>query len=309
MFKRNITSLILMIFLALCSLLEISIISAFAQTTPLETTRTITVTVKEKKNHSIPQLETSDFQVFQDGKLLPVTSVVASSAVPLNLAIVIQEGLPDVNLEIDTIKQFITSLPTGSRVMVAYAKDSFVDIHQVFTSDLDKAANNLRLIDPFSSYYTNPYLDLKTFFSYFKGLEKERNEILFISDGFDPISGAFSTPPSNLYLTEVVRNAQKKNIPIFSLFTPSARVKDFFAHTSAINSLIYLSEQTGGEALHINSASVTFNAPLEEFSQLLNQQYVISYITHKDKKYHQVKVTTDYSNITVLTAKEFRFYD
>ena len=310
MLKCNKTNLILIIVLILCSLLEINIITTFAQNAPLDTTRIITVTVKEKKNRPIPQLDASDFQVSQDGILVEVKSVIPSRNAPLNLAIVIQEGLPQVNLELDTIKQFITKLPDGSKVMVAYTKDGFVDIHQVFTSDLDKVANKLRLIDPFSNYYSNPYLDLKAFLPYFSPVEKERNEILFISDGFDPFTGTFSSVSSNLYLAEVIKKVQKKNIPIFSLFTTSSRVKDFFASNSGINSLIYLSEQTGGKAFSLNSGYVTFNASLKEFAQLLDQQYVISYITKGiDKKYHRVKVTTDYSNLMVHGAKEFRFYE
>lgn len=310
MLKRSLVSLILVVFLALCSFLEISAIATFAQNIPKETVRTVTVTVKEKKNLPIPNLETNDFQVFHDGKLLNIKSVTPASEVPLNLGILIQEGASNLNLELDTIKQFILTLPYGSKVMIAYTKDGFLDICQVFTSDLDKAANKLQIVDPFSNYYSNSYLDLKNFLSYFNPVEAERNEILFISDGFDPFTGTFSSPSSNLYLAEAIRKAQKKNIPIFSIFTPSARVKDFFARTSATSSLIYLSEQTGGNAFYTNSGYVALDSPLEELSKLLNQQYVISYIVpSKDSKHHQVKITTDYSNLSVLTAKEFYFYE
>lgn len=306
MFKRNILILILIVFLTLCLFLEISIVVVFSQV-PSESTKTLTVTLKEKKNFPIPTFQANDFQITQDGKPLTILSVKASNETPINLAIVIQEGSSDVNLELETLKHFVSNLPFGSKVMLAYTKDGFIDLRQVFTSDLHRATSKIRLVDPFSNQSANPYLDLKAFLNYFNPVEGERNQILFISDGFDPFTRTFSPASNNLYLTEVVRRAQKKNIPIFSIFAPSPRVKDFFACTSAQNSLTYLSEQTGGEALYINSLYVSFDNPLEQFSQLLNQQYVLSYvIPGKDTKYHQVKITTDFSNIEVLAAKEFR---
>lgn len=308
MFNRNLTNFILIILLTLCPILGLVNRTVFAQTTLPETTKTITVTLKEKKNAPIPQLKASDFQVFQDGVAVPVLFAIPSSEAPLNLAIVIQEGLPEVNLEIPTIKEFITNLPTGSKVMVAYAKDNFIDTVQPFTSDLAEAASKMRVVDPYSNFFISPYLNLRSVLSSFNGLERGRNEVLFISDGFDSFNGTFSTASTNLYLDQVIRASQDNNITIFTLFSPSPRVRNFFARNNGINSLAYLSEQTGGEAFYMTTGYVTFDAPLQRFAQLLNQQYLVSYLTSDiDKKPHRVKVTTDFSNIKAMTAREFCF--
>ncbi|MFY9226191.1 MAG: hypothetical protein WAQ98_26175 [Blastocatellia bacterium] len=305
MFSYKLINYILAIFLVLCFVTSGNL--TYAQTST-ESIKTITVTVKEKKNRFIPDLQANDFQVYQDGVLSPIVFIQASNQAPLNLAIVMQEGLEQLNLEINSIKQFITNLPTGSKIMVVYAKDNFVTVAQEFTTDLTQAASKIRVTNSFSSFSVNPYWDLKAVLPYFNGLEQERNEILFISDGFDPSNGKFSTATSNLYLDQVMREAQKNNVVIFSIFAPSARVKNFFAQNTGINSLIYLSEQTGGHAFYTNSGYVTFDVPLQKFAQLLKQQYVISYISSGiGKKYYQVKVTTDFSNLTVLATKEFHF--
>ncbi len=308
MFNRNFTNLILAFLLTICPILGMFNRVVFAQNLAPETTKTITVTLKEKNNASVPQLQASDFQVFQDGVAVPVLFAIPSNEAPLNLAIVIQEGLPDVNLELNTIKQFILNLPTDSRVMVAYNKDNFVDIVQPFTSNLAEASSKLRVVDPYSNFFISPYLNLKSVLSSFNGLERGRNEVLFISDGYDSFNGSVSPASANLYLDQVMREAQDNNITIFTLFSPSPRVKNFFARNSGINSLIYISEQTGGESFYMNFGYVTFDAPLQRFAQLLKQQYLISYLTNDiDKKPHKVKVNTDFSTIKAMTAKEFCF--
>src|SRR5947209_2712430 len=59
---------------------------------------------------------------------------------PLNLAILVQDDLVSrVGSELDVTRAFIRSLPTGSRVMVAYVRAGSLQVRQEFTSDLDKA--------------------------------------------------------------------------------------------------------------------------------------------------------------------------
>jgi invasion protein IalB len=67
----------------------------------------------------------------------------ASVRVPLNLAILIQDDLTSrVGNEIGVTRDFIRSLPDGSRVMVAYITSGSLQVRQPFTTDVNRAANS-----------------------------------------------------------------------------------------------------------------------------------------------------------------------
>jgi VWFA-related protein len=274
-----------------------------------EKAKTITVTVEPKGRSGIPALDAEDFTVYEDGerqKVLSVSSAV-ESRMPLNLAIVIQEGLPQVNSEIKTLKKFINGLPAGSKVMIAYINGGFVDVRQSFTTDLEKASSRLRVVSSSTSIPSSPYLNLIDVMKKFNGLEYGRNEILFISSGLDALNGINSSPSSNLYLERAIKHAQQENITVFSLFANSASTRRLFVIGRGQDNLNHLSEQTGGRAFILGTGFVTFDAPLADLSRLLSQQYVIAYRSNNsDNGYHDVKVTTDYSNLKVKTIKGYK---
>ena len=296
--------------LLLIAIIGLSNFTGVALATEKERVKTITVTVDQKGRSSVPALDPEDFLVYEDGiqqKVISVSQATVNNA-PLNIAIVVQEGLPQVNSEIKTLKKFINGLPEGSQVMVAYINGGFVDIRQSFTTDLNKAAGKLRVVNSINSIPASPYLSLIDVMKHFNGLEQGRNEILFISSGLDLLNGASTTPASNLYLEKAIKVAQQENITIFSLFSPSLTTRRAFVASRGQDSLNYLSEQTGGQAFLMGTSGfVTFDAPLADLNRLLNQQYVIAYKSQStDKDFHKVKVTTDYSNIKVTAIKGYK---
>ena len=65
---------------------------------------------------------------------------------PLNIAILIQDDLvSQVGNELGVTRDFIRSLPQGSRVMVGYITAGSLQVRQPFTTDLEKAAKSLRI--------------------------------------------------------------------------------------------------------------------------------------------------------------------
>src|SRR5215207_6868139 len=80
---------------------------------------------------------------------------------PLDLAVLIQDDLvPQVGNELGVTRDFIRSLPQGSRVMVGYITTGSLQVRQPFTTDLDKAAKSLRVprASEGSSAF-NPYVE------------------------------------------------------------------------------------------------------------------------------------------------------
>src|SRR5437867_11286692 len=65
---------------------------------------------------------------------------------PLNNAVLIQDDLTSkVGNELGVTRDFIRALPVGSRVMVGYITAGTLQVRQPFTTDLNRAANSLRI--------------------------------------------------------------------------------------------------------------------------------------------------------------------
>ena len=75
---------------------------------------------------------------------------------PLNLAVLIQDDLvSQVGNELGVTRDFIRSLPQGSKVMVGYITAGTLQVRQPFTTDLEKAAKSLRI--PRGSSSSSPF--------------------------------------------------------------------------------------------------------------------------------------------------------
>src|SRR5438046_10701553 len=79
---------------------------------------------------------------------------------PLNIAILIQVDLISrVGNELGVTRDFIRSLPAGSRVMVGYITAGTLQVRQAFTTDLNRPASSLRIrIASTSASAYNPYV-------------------------------------------------------------------------------------------------------------------------------------------------------
>ena len=104
---------------------------------------------------------------------------------PLNIAILIQDDLTSrVGNELGVTRQFIRSLPAGSRVMIGYITAGSLQVRQPFTNDLNRAANSLRIpvaSDAASAF--NPYVEVIEALKKFDSSWKGHNAVLLISDG------------------------------------------------------------------------------------------------------------------------------
>src|SRR6266849_9582995 len=114
---------------------------------------------------------------------------------PMNIAILIQDDLISrVGNELGVTRDFIRSLPAGSRVMVGYITSGTLQVRQPFTTDLNSAARSLRI--PISSSSVspyNPYVEVIEALRRFDGNGNGRNVVLLISDGLDVSRGFDST--------------------------------------------------------------------------------------------------------------------
>ncbi len=197
----------------------------------------------------------------------------------LNLAILIQDDLVSrVGNEIDITKEFIRTLPNGSRVMVGYITSGTLQVRQPFTTDLDHAARSLRIPAASTSRSPyNPYVEVIEALHKFDSSWKEANAVLLVSDGLDVSRGFDSTSAGRtLDLDRAVNEANKRNVAVFAFYAPSVGLtsRNLLAASYGQSSLNRLARDTGGKAFFQGATDfVTFDSYFQRLRQTLNEQY------------------------------------
>lgn len=198
--------------------------------------------------------------------------------VPVNIAILIQDDLTSqVANEIGVTKEFIRSLPEGSRVMVGYITSGTLQVRQAFTTDLNKAANSLRIpLASTSASSFNPYIEVIEALKKFDSND-EHNAVLLISDGLDTSRGFDSTAAGHtLDIDRTIKEANRRNVSIYSFYAPSVGLtsRSRLAASYGQSSLNRVSNETNGRAFFQGlSGFVTFDSYFKRLRDELNRHY------------------------------------
>ena len=198
---------------------------------------------------------------------------------PLNLAVLIQDDLiSQVSNELGVTREFIRSLPSGSRVMVGYITTGTLQVRQPFTSDLDKAARSLRVPRSSTSASAfNPYVEVIEALRKFDASWKGKNSVLLISDGLDTSRGFDVTSSAHTVdLERAIKKANERSVAVYAFYAPSVGLtsRSRLAASYGQNSLNRLADDTGGKAFFQGTTGfVTFDSYFDHLRQTLNEQY------------------------------------
>ena len=199
--------------------------------------------------------------------------------VPLNLAILIQDDLTSrVGNELGVTREFIRSLPAGSRVMVGYITSGSLQVRQPFTTDLNRAATSLRipLASEAASPY-NPYVEVVQALKKFDATWRGHNAVLLISDGLDVSRGFDATSAGHtIDIDRAIKEANKRDVAIYSFYAPSVGLTghSYLAASYGQSSLNRLSQETRGRAFFQGMTGfVTFSSYFDRLRAELNRQY------------------------------------
>jgi hypothetical protein len=201
---------------------------------------------------------------------------------PLNIAILIQDDLvSQVGNELEITRQFIRSLPAGSRVMTAYITSGSLQVRQPFTTDLDSAARSLRIpLASRSASPFNPYVEVVEALRKFDAGWKGTNAVLLISDGLDTSRGFDSTAAANTVdLHRAIEHANRRNVAVYSFYAPSVGLtsQSRLAASYGQSSLNRLSRETGGKAFFQGTTGfVSFDSHFRRLREALNAQYAMA---------------------------------
>jgi len=198
---------------------------------------------------------------------------------PLNIAILIQDDVvAQVGNELGVTRDFIRSLPEGSRVMIGYIRSGSLQVRQPFTTDRERAARSLRIpTATTASSPFNPYVEVIEALKKFESNWTGANAVLLISDGLDTSRGFDSTAAGQTIDHErAIKEANKRRVSIFSFYAPTVGLtsRSRLAAGYGQSSLNKLSDRTGGRAFFQGSTGfVTFDSHFARLTETLNRQY------------------------------------
>lgn len=198
---------------------------------------------------------------------------------PLDLAILIQDDLVShVGNELKVSREFIRSLPRGSRVMVGYITAGTLQVRRTFTDDLGAAAASLRIpLSSSSASPFNPYVEVLEGLRRFDSVSKNPKALLLISDGLDVSRGFHpATILKSIDLERAIQEAKRRDVAIYSFYAPSVGLtgRNRLASSLGQSSLKRISDETGGEAFFQGSTDfVTFDAYFEALVEAINRRY------------------------------------
>jgi VWFA-related protein len=245
------------------------------------------------------KLRADDFSVREEKRPQQIISVKSAAEAPPIIAILIQDDLvARVSNEINGLKDFIRSLPEGSRVMTGYITAGSLQVAQDFTTDRERAAKSLRIVRGVESAAPfNPYVEVLEALRRFDSQPVGRRMILLVSDGLDASRGFHSASPTqSIDLQRAIREAQRHSVSVFTFYAPSLGLTS--VNRLAVNygqgSLNRLADETGGEAFFSGTDFVSFDPYLKEFNTLLGLQWLITYgSTNIGSGFRRVEVSTD----------------
>jgi VWFA-related protein len=282
--------------------------------------RTVTIPIsiftkeERRQNQQDEFIEAGDLSVREDGDEQTILSIRSVTNTPLHLAVLIQDDLTsNVNLQLEEIKKFIRRLPPDSRVMVTYLRAGTNQIRQKFTTDLERAAESIRIVTGSSAVAPrSPYDGVEQALERFDALPTGRRAILLVSDGLDVSSGLeSSTPGQSLDLDQAILKAQRRGVAVYSFYSAASLTQGGNSSLilNAQGSLNRLSEETGGRAYFQGSLSpISFETFFRDLNMALTRQFALTYLsTHMKKGYHKVQVTSTNAEVKIEHPKGYYY--
>jgi VWFA-related protein len=301
--------------LLLCPALLLLSLQAIAQTDlpsqPKQKVRTVTVPIsiftkkelKERRAEEFVQVET--ITVKEDGEPQQILSIRSVADTPLTISVLIQDDLSaGFNNQLKDVREFISTLPRGTRVMVAYLRAGTPQIVQKWTEDLDVAAKSLRVVTSSSSVApSSPYDGVSQILSRFDAVPAGRRAVLLFSDGLDTSGGLnLASIAQSFDLEQAILKAQKRSVAVYSFYWPTERSNgNNTLGFAAQGALQKLSSETGGRAFGNGISELpSFGPYFSDLEMTLSRQFALSYIsTHMKKGYHPISITSSNPDVKI----------
>ena len=267
----------------------------------------LVVTVEARHGSNVPDITRDDVMVYEGRDRDRVTGwlPLQGDHAGLELFILLDDSSSvSLGSQLEDIRQFISAQPATTKIGIAYMQNGIAQVLQNLTNDHTLAAKALRLPMGSPGANASPYFSLGDLIKRWPAGD-ERREVLMITDGIDLYWGS---GPDNVYVDQVIEQAQRAGIIVFSIYTPGM---GHYGHSYwrtywGQNYLSQLSDETGAESYYLigSAPPVTFAPYLEDMAKKLGRQYLLTFIPKPQKKagMQRVKVQTEVPNAELVSA-------
>ncbi|MGO9641604.1 MAG: hypothetical protein ACLP1Y_09905 [Candidatus Acidiferrales bacterium] len=266
----------------------------------------VLVTVASKGKTPPPDVPQDAVVVHQDGQTRRVLDwqPLSQGGSSLDLVVYVDDSLDhSVGVALMDAAAFIRALPPNTRVEVAYSLSGQPQIGQAFTTDHEAAVKALHIPLGRSTGSYGLFTGLSEFV---QGWPEgaTRREILVISDGIDLMRGfSQALPGENQDLESLTNLLRREGIAVFTIFANggSAELHSEEMVTVGQSCLQYLSDETGGEAFLSVSTAPSFTPYLDQLSQELAHQYLLTFaaVTTSKPKLSKLQVGAEVRGIVI----------
>jgi len=269
---------------------------------------TVTVTVTRHGPNAPAVLHADDIFVYQNNQRRPVVRWAPASGKNggLDLAILLDDSLAhSIGSHYSEIKDFVRSLPAGSKVAIAYGMNGSARFTQPFTTDHERAAAAIRLPMGMYNQTASIYMAFTDLVKHWPD-DGNRREVLVISDGVDLYWGVTEALPSNNpALKQAVEEAQRKGVTAYAIYADTAgnvRRNPFLVNVGQ-SCLSLLTLATGGKAYFMGlQTPIDFQSILRQVKSRLGDQYLLTFRAQPGRKasYERLRLATEQPGIELV---------
>jgi hypothetical protein len=286
-------------------LLALALIATTATAVPQEgSTPTQVLLAVNSKTPAAPTAQNVTIKV--DNRITPTLNISPVAPNHLQVALLIDDGLrTSVGRELNSLREFITGLPSGTEVLVGYMQNGRVVPASGFTANLAAAAQTLRIPSGLAGSSASPYFCLSDLVKNWPSSETQTapqsgqpahkaRVVLMITNGVDPYNGSTSILNQNSpYVESAVSDAQRAGVPVYSIYFSDAGFGRNRGSFSGQSYLLQLAQGTGGTAYYQGTGNPVSMAPyLKQFTNALAETYVATFPVDGNKKMVSLKLST-----------------
>ena len=212
---------------------------------PVATSALISV---ESKNNAA--LDPAQLKLEVNGHESPIGGVTHVQPGAAQIAILIDDGLRgSFGLQLKDMQQFVSGLPTGTKVLVGYMENGTVrGASDGFTADHAAAAAKLRIPLSSAGISASPYFCLSEFVKHWPSREPGPRFVLMLTNGVDPYNGSTSIMNQDSpYVQTAQEDAERAGVAVYSIYYAERGQGGGSASFSGQGYLQQVAQATGGQ--------------------------------------------------------------
>ncbi len=271
----------------------------------------------DAKGNAAPPLSARDITVNVAGRDLPIVQVTPlqtprglsgrNNGQAVEVAIVLDEGLrSNFVTNLREITSFVRSTvsPTTS-VGVGYMRNGTVVFSKGFSNDPEVVAKSVRIPLGAPGTSASPYFCVQDLVKHWPTQTGAARVVLMITNGIDYYNGSVSPLNQNSpYVDNTIRDAQRADVPVYSIYFGGRDVNGQFSSASGQNYLSKLAEETGGQTYNQGQITPPSIAPyLRQFQQALSETYSVSF-QDSGRSLQRLKVSTTVPGVKLRAQQQ-----